>query len=143
MSLGIGIQNITILFWKQRGCTVSFLEIHKWEPDNDIGFSPASSFAVQLEKRNSVWDYFNIRIVLCCSAADPEFYFKRLLKEQEKGLTARPLKLTVHLNQAGAKTRWLKNGNPMTVYSTRILTFNMCTIVIFCMNEIIAKWTNK
>jgi hypothetical protein len=67
---------------------------------------------------------------LCCSAADPEFYFKRLLKEQEKGLTARPLKLTVHLNQAGAKTRWLKNGNPMTVYNY----FSICvpmTIDIF------------
>jgi hypothetical protein len=36
MSVGIGRQNIIILF-----CTVSFLGIHKWEPDIYIGFSPA------------------------------------------------------------------------------------------------------
>jgi hypothetical protein len=33
MSEGIGRQNIIILFWKLGGCTVSFLGIHKWEPD--------------------------------------------------------------------------------------------------------------
>jgi hypothetical protein len=32
MSIGIGRQNIIILFWKQEGCTVSFLGILKWEP---------------------------------------------------------------------------------------------------------------
>jgi hypothetical protein len=36
MSLGIGRQNIIILFW-----AVSFLGIRKWEPDIYIGFSPA------------------------------------------------------------------------------------------------------
>jgi hypothetical protein len=51
------------------------------------------------------------------------------LKEQEKGLTARPLKLTVHLNQAGAKTRWLKNGNPMTVYTEQIFFFSICVLL--------------
>jgi hypothetical protein len=32
MIAGIGRQNIIILFWKYKGCTVSFLGIHKWEP---------------------------------------------------------------------------------------------------------------
>jgi hypothetical protein len=37
MRAGIGRQNIIILW----GFTVSFLGIHKWEPDLHIGFSPA------------------------------------------------------------------------------------------------------
>jgi hypothetical protein len=40
MTVGIGRQNIIILFWKVE-ITVSFLGIHKWEPDIYIGFSPA------------------------------------------------------------------------------------------------------
>ncbi len=40
-SVGIGRQSIINLFWKKGGCTVSFLGIHKWEPDIYIGFSPA------------------------------------------------------------------------------------------------------
>jgi hypothetical protein len=41
MSVGIGRHKIVILFWKKGDCTtVSFLEIHKWEPDIYIGFSP-------------------------------------------------------------------------------------------------------
>ena len=51
-------------------------------------------------------------------AADPEYYFKKFLKEKEKGLTARPLKLICNLNVANAPlkaTRWLKNGSPIQV----------------------------
>ncbi|XP_023324296.1 twitchin isoform X2 [Eurytemora carolleeae] len=51
---------------------------------------------------------------LAVKAADPEYCFKKFLKDQEKGLTARSLKLTCHLNTPGARTRWLKNGSPMT-----------------------------
>jgi len=50
---------------------------------------------------------------LTVKAADPEFFFKKMLKEKEKGLTARPLKLICHMNTIApypAKTRWLKNG---------------------------------
>jgi len=50
-------------------------------------------------------------------AADPEYYFKKMLKEKEKGLTARSLKLICHLNTPGAKTRWLKNGSPIQLPS--------------------------
>ena len=53
-------------------------------------------------------------------AADPEYYFKKFLKEKEKGLTARPLKLICNLNVADAPlkaTRWLKNGSPIQVSS--------------------------
>merc|ERR1719361_3181605 len=49
-------------------------------------------------------------------AADPEYYFKKFLKEKEKGLTARPLKLICHLNVPNAPlkvTKWLKNGSPL------------------------------
>jgi hypothetical protein len=38
MSVGTGRQNILILFLE---ITVSFLGIHKWEPDISIGFLPA------------------------------------------------------------------------------------------------------
>jgi hypothetical protein len=31
------------MFWKKGGCPVSFLGIHKWEPDIYIGFSKASA----------------------------------------------------------------------------------------------------
>jgi hypothetical protein len=31
-------QNIVTMFWKQRGCAVSFLGIHKSEPDIYIRF---------------------------------------------------------------------------------------------------------
>ena len=55
------------------------------------------------------------RLMFLFPAADPEYYFKKMLKEQEKGLTARTTKLTVQLNTAGAKLRWLKNGSPMSV----------------------------
>ena len=51
-------------------------------------------------------------------AADPEYCFKKFLKEKEKGLTARPLKLICNLNVADAPlkaTRWLKNGSPIQV----------------------------
>jgi hypothetical protein len=41
MKVKIGRQNIIILFLKQEGREVSFLGIHKSEPDNCIGFSPA------------------------------------------------------------------------------------------------------
>jgi hypothetical protein len=43
MSVGIGRQNIIILFWNKEGahCTVSILGIHKWEQHIYIGFSPA------------------------------------------------------------------------------------------------------
>jgi hypothetical protein len=41
MSVGIGRQNIIILFWKYEGCTVSFHGIQKWEPEIYIGFLPA------------------------------------------------------------------------------------------------------
>jgi hypothetical protein len=41
MNVEIGRQNIIILFWKYQGCAVSFLGIHKSEPDIYIGFSPA------------------------------------------------------------------------------------------------------
>lgn len=51
---------------------------------------------------------------LTVHAADPEYFFKKPLKEKEKGLTARSVKLTCFLNTAGAKTRWLKNGTPLT-----------------------------
>lgn len=51
-------------------------------------------------------------------AADPEYCFKKFLKDKEKGLTARPLKLVAHLNVADAPlkaTKWLKNGSPLQV----------------------------
>ena len=54
-------------------------------------------------------------------AADPEYYFKKFLKEKEKGLTARPLKLICHLNVPNAPlkvTKWLKNGSPLQVSQT-------------------------
>ncbi len=46
MSEGTGRQNIIILFWICLfvcfgGCTVSFLGIHKWEPDIYLGFTLA------------------------------------------------------------------------------------------------------
>jgi hypothetical protein len=41
MSVGIKRENIIILFWKYGGCTVSFLGIHKWEPDIYTKFSLA------------------------------------------------------------------------------------------------------
>ena len=41
MNVGTGRENIIILFWKKRGSTVSFLGIHKWEPDIYIGFLSA------------------------------------------------------------------------------------------------------
>jgi hypothetical protein len=37
----LGRKNIIFLFWKLRGCTVSFLGIHKSEPDIYTRFSPA------------------------------------------------------------------------------------------------------
>jgi len=48
-------------------------------------------------------------------AADPEYFFKKMLKDKEKGLTARSLKLTCHLNTTAPlkATRWLKNGSPI------------------------------
>lgn len=51
-------------------------------------------------------------------AADPEYYFKKFLKDKEKGLTARPLKLVCNLNVPNAPlkaTKWLKNGSPIQV----------------------------
>ncbi len=48
-------------------------------------------------------------------AADPEFYWKKPLKTEEKGLTARPSKLVCYLNMAGAKIQWTKNGSPIVV----------------------------
>jgi hypothetical protein len=42
MSVGIGRHNMIILFWEKGDCTVSFLGIHKWEPNIYIGFSPCS-----------------------------------------------------------------------------------------------------
>jgi hypothetical protein len=41
MNVEIGRQNIIILFWKQRGCAVSFLGTHISAPDIFIGLSPA------------------------------------------------------------------------------------------------------
>ncbi len=43
MSVGSGTQNCIIFFGIKEAaqCTVSFLGIHKWEPDIYIGFSPA------------------------------------------------------------------------------------------------------
>jgi hypothetical protein len=46
MSVGTGRQNIIILFWK----TVSFLEIHKWQPDIYIGFSLAVHLQCTMSK---------------------------------------------------------------------------------------------
>jgi len=51
--------------------------------------------------------------MLTVNAADPEYFFKKFLKDKEKALTDRPFKFVVNLNQAGAKTRWLKNGSPI------------------------------
>jgi hypothetical protein len=41
MNVENGRQNTDILFWKKRGSSVSFLGIHKSEPDIYIGFTPA------------------------------------------------------------------------------------------------------
>ncbi len=43
MIIGVRRQNIIILFGNKEAahCTVSFLRIHKWEPDIYIGFPPA------------------------------------------------------------------------------------------------------
>ena len=41
MNVEIVRQNIIILLWKKRGCAVSFLGIHKSEPDIYFAFSPA------------------------------------------------------------------------------------------------------
>ncbi len=48
MNLLTGRQNILILFWKWQGRAVSFLRIHKSEPDIYIGFSPALHCSVYL-----------------------------------------------------------------------------------------------
>jgi hypothetical protein len=57
MNVEIRRQNIIILFWKKRGGAVSFLGIHKLEPDTYIGFSPA--FHLQCTLRSN-W-YVEIR----------------------------------------------------------------------------------
>ena len=60
---------------------------------------------------------------------------KKFLKEKEKGLTARPLKLICHLNVGNAPlkvTKWLKNGGPLQVSPTnRIDKENVEKIYIF------------
>jgi hypothetical protein len=59
--------------------------------------------------------FFSCNIII--SAADPEYFWKKPLKAEEKGLTARTVKLTCHLNMAGAKLKWLKNGIAVNVSS--------------------------
>jgi hypothetical protein len=50
MNVEIGRQNIIIMFLKLRGRAVSFLGIHKSEPDIYIGFSPA----LHLQRTDSI-----------------------------------------------------------------------------------------
>ena len=47
--------------------------------------------------------------------ADPEFFFKIKLDEEAKGLTNRPLTLTVRVNQPGAKVKWTYKGKDLDV----------------------------
>ena len=72
-------------------------------------------------------------------AADPEYYFKKFLKEKEKGLTARPLKLICHLNVGNAPlkvTKWLKNGSPLQVGPTnRIDKENVEKFIFFSFHQ--------
>jgi hypothetical protein len=62
MIVGIGRQNIIILFRKKGGCTVSFQGIHKWEPDIHTGFSPGPSFAVVHTRTPIIFYYGRIPI---------------------------------------------------------------------------------
>jgi hypothetical protein len=54
MSLGIGIQNIIILVWKEGIGTVSFLRIHKWESEIYTGFSPALHLQCIMMEKSSL-----------------------------------------------------------------------------------------
>jgi hypothetical protein len=67
MIVGIGRQNVIILSWRQGGCTVSFLRIHKWEADIYIGFTPA----LHLQCDVVCYDYFALMHV-----CQPNFLFE-------------------------------------------------------------------
>jgi hypothetical protein len=68
MSVGSARQNIIILFWKKGGCRVSFLGIHKWEPDIYIGFSPS----LHLQRSRGHQGFQNLNLVGFVIFLDPD-----------------------------------------------------------------------
>jgi hypothetical protein len=61
MNVENGRQNTDILFWKKRGCAVSFLGIHKSEPHIYIGFTPA--LHLQCSQVIEEWVDFSIMLL--------------------------------------------------------------------------------
>ena len=49
------------------------------------------------------------------SDADPEYFFKKKLKDKDTGLTNRPLKLKCMVNSSKAKITWQKAGIKIAV----------------------------
>ena len=61
MNVEIGRQNIIILFWKERGHAVSFLVIHKSEPDIYIGFSLSLHLQCDTSALFFIWKKFQFQ----------------------------------------------------------------------------------
>ena len=64
------------------------------------------------------------------SAKDPEYFFKKKLKEKDTGYTNRSLKLKCILNSADAKISWQKAGIkiPVSAYDISLILVNYSSI---------------
>ncbi len=150
MSVEIGRQNITILFWKQRGCTASFLGIHKWEPVIYIGFSPA--LHLQCNGKNviaygtiSTFKLFIIDFMLYSFVVQlrtPSSTSNGCWRSRRRGWPLAPSSWPFTSTRPGPRLAGSKTATQWR-YTVQVFLFSICvpmTIVICCTKELIVKW---
>ncbi len=102
MNMEIWRQNIINLFWKYWGLTVSFLGIHKLEPDIYTGFSPALHLQC-INYKMPIYNYSTVKWALLAPDTKAVGGVKLSKEELAGGLSHR-----VHLQQGGGRQQHLQ-----------------------------------